>query len=512
MFTRSLNKGLVCLSAVFLACSGVARAEGLGRLTLPVAGSSQRASSSSEDLLKNGDAKSIACGETLVLLEAEGPGEVTHLWNTIGTEDFFHGRSVVVRVYYDGMDKPSVEAPLGDFFGVGHGAYKDFTSAPVSVSSTGRSRSCYWRMPFRKSIKITVTNDSPTIKVDSFYYYVDWQKLDALPEETLYFHAQYRQECPVAADKPYVVLDTRGRGQYVGTVLSAHQMETGWFGEGDDFFYIDGGETPRLRGTGTEDYFNDAWGFREFCTPYYGVPLYEGVLTGDRVTAYRWHIEDPVTFSESLRFEVEHKGSVFDDQAPVTSMELGGFLDRGDWYSSVAFWYQQPAVGIAEPLPPVEARIPPYKVIKATEMVFTADPPLLILPQGPLVLYAPGQEESSIEFQFHVAEDGRYRLDGIFMFSLMGGVYQPMLDGKEVGDPLDLVIPNADYRWVNLDIHDLKAGQHTLRFEGRPFGKALRALATTYHAFGIGGVSLLRLDDMDGYQRTLREKREAKKN
>ncbi len=512
MFARSGTRGMVCLAVVCIGFAGMSRADGLGRLTVPVGGASQRASSSNENLLKNGDAKSIACGETLVLLEAEGPGEVTHIWNTIGTEDFFHGRSVVLRVYYDGMDKPSVEAPLGDFFGVGHGAYKDFTSLPVSVSSTGRSRSCYWRMPFDKSVKITVTNDSPTVKVDSFYYYVDWRKLDALPEGTLYFHAQYRQECPVTADKPYVVLDTKGRGQYVGTVLSAHQMETGWFGEGDDFFYIDGEGTPRLRGTGTEDYFNDAWGFREFCTPHYGVPLYEGVLAGDRVTAYRWHIEDPVTFETALRFEMEHKGSVFDDQAPVTSMELGGFLDRGDWYSSVAFWYQQPAVGFAEPLPPADKRIPPYKIIRATEMVFTADPPLLILPQGPLVLYAPGQEQSSIEFQFNVAEDGRYRLDGIFMFSLMGGVYQPMLDGKAVGAPLNLVIPNADYRWVNLDIHDLKAGQHTLRFEGRPFVEPIRALATTYHAFGIGGVSLLRLDDMDGYQRTLRQKREEKKN
>lgn len=476
----------------------------LQSLSRAVAGEARRASSSNEDIERNGDARPIEAGATLVLMEEEGPGEVTHFWNTVGTTDIFHGRSLVLRVYYDGLEKPSVEAPLGDFFGVGHGAFKDFTSMPVTVSSTGRSRTCYWRMPFRKSIKITVSNDSPDTRVDSFYYYLNWRKLDSLPGDALYFHARYRQEHPPKAGERYLILDTEGEGHYAGTVLSAFQLDTGWFGEGDDFFFIDGAETPQLWGTGTEDYFCDAWGFREFCSPFHGVTLYEGVLTGDRVTAYRWHVEDPIPFSKSLRLEIEHKGSVFDDQNILGSMNLGGFVDRADWFSSVAFWYQRTPAQFEGGVPPHAERIPPHKIIMATEMMFRADPPMLIIPQGPLVLYGPNQPEASIEFDFHLAEDGRYRLDGVFVFGLMFGAYQPYLDGEKLGAPINFYIPNYDPRWVNLDIHDLKAGTHTLKFVSVPSEvREMRALAPKYNCIGLGALTILRLDDMEGYKHAL---------
>ncbi len=486
----------------------------LGGLTRQVAGEARRASSSNPDITQNGDAKSIAAGGTLTLLEAEGPGEITHFWNTIGSTDLFHGRSIVLRIYYDGAEKPSVESPIGDFFGVGHGAYKDFTSMPVTVSSTGRARTCYWRMPFRKSIRMTVTNESATTKCDSFYYYVDWRKLDTLPEDTLYFHAHYRQEFPAASGKNYTILDTKGRGQYVGTVYSVMQMETGWFGEGDDFFYIDGAETPQLRGTGTEDYFNDAWGFREFCTPFHGVPLYEGVLPGDRMTAYRWHIQDAIPFKTGLHLEIEHKGSVFNPTGSITDLQLGGFDDRADWCSSVAFWYQYPPATFDEPLPPADKRIPPARVLPACQMAFRADPPLIVMPQEPFLMYAPNQEKASIELDFDLDKNGRYRLDGVFMFDLVAGAWQPMLDGQKLGGMLDLYIGNADPRWVNLDTLDLKAGKHTLRFEALPgAGAAHRVMAPNFNVFGFAGLTVLRLDDMEGYQQTMNrllEKNRAK--
>ncbi len=471
----------------------------------------RRESSSHPDLERNGDAKPIPPGETLVLMDEEGPGMITHFWNTIGAYDPFHGRSLVLRVYYDGNEKPSVEAPLGDFFAVGHGAFKNMTSLPVTVSSHGRSRTCYWRMPFRERIKITLSNESPKYRVDSFYYYLNWRKLEQLPEDTAYFHARYRQEFP-AKPGNYVILETEGRGHYVGTVYSVHQMETGWFGEGDDFFYIDGAEYPQLRGTGTEDYFNDAWGFREFCTPFHGVSLYEGVFTGDRVTAYRWHIPDPVPFQKSLRLEIEHKGSIFNDRGSITNFELGGFIERPDWVSSVAYWYQYPPAAFDDPIAPLEERLPPYQVLLAGELEYRADPPMLVMQQGPFLAYIPAVPDGSIEFDFTVEHDGRYRLDGIFMHGIIGGVYQPYLNGEKLGTPIDFVIINMDPVWVSLDTHDLKAGRHTLRFEGTGMeSPGARALGLKTYAFGLYGLTLLRLDDMEGFQQEMRRILQEKK-
>ncbi len=475
-------------------------ASALDSLTKPQNYEARRASSSNADLTRNGDARGIPAGETLVLMEEQGPGVISHIWCTVSSPDPFHGRSLVLRIYYDGLDEPSVQAPLGDFFGVGHGALKDFTSAPVAVSSHGRSRVCYWRMPFRESIKVTVTNDSPVHKTESFYYYVDWQKHAAMAEDTPYFHAKYRQEFP-AKPGNYTLLETEGRGHYVGTVHSAHQVETGWFGEGDDFFYIDGAEMPQLRGTGTEDYFNDAWGFREFATPFHGVTLYEGVLTGDRVTAYRWHVMDPIPFKKSLRVEIEHRGSVFNDQGTLSNFEMGSFLERPDWLSSVAFWYQPPPARIAEELPTADKRIAPYRFIAPKELTYRADPPLLVVPQDDMLAYIPNKPEASIEFDFDIEEPGRYRIDAVLVFSIMSGIYRAYLDGEALGEPIDFVIANLDPMWVPLDMHQLEAGTHTLRFEGvKGHSPADRKLAPKFYTLGMAGIALLRMEDMEGYR------------
>ncbi|MFH1743735.1 MAG: glycoside hydrolase family 172 protein, partial [bacterium] len=277
MQERFLKVFLVTLSLI--ACGTVWGQVGLDGLIQIQPYEARRSSSANEDLHSNGDGRAIAAGETLVLAELEGPGIISHIWTTVGSSDPFASRSLVLRMYWDGAEHPSVQAPLGDFYGVGHGASRNFVSQPVAVSGDGRSRNCYWRMPFRKSAKVTVTNESSEYRCDSLYYQVDWQKHDTLPEDMPYFHAQYRQDMP-AKPGDYTILETEGRGHYVGTVYSAHQVELGWFGEGDDRFYIDGEPLPSLRGTGTEDYFGDAWGFREFSTPYIGVSLWEGYFPG----------------------------------------------------------------------------------------------------------------------------------------------------------------------------------------------------------------------------------------
>ncbi len=466
----------------------------LSALTRARDGQSKRESSSNPDLNSNGDDRTINPGETLVLADLTGPGAITHLWNTVASQDPFSGRSLVLRIYWDGMERPSVEVPLGDFFGVGHGATANFHSLPVSVSSYGRSRACFWRMPFRKSAKVTLTNEDRGFGAVSFYFYVDWEKLNSVPEDTLYFHARYHQSFP-ATPGDYVLLDTRGRGHYVGTVLSVHQIQHGWFGEGDDRFYIDGETYPSLRGTGTEDYFNDAWGFRPFAAPSHGVTLYEGPFAGDRVTAYRWHIADPISFRSSLKVTFEHRGSNVTDEGVQTSASG----QRADWVSSAAFWYQTPPVETTEPLPPADKRVAPYRVLPANTLLHQANPTSLVTTQEIGVLYAPSVPNAEIRFSFDLAKAGRYHVAAVLIESVFSSRYQPLLDGQPVGPELDLCNQGEDWMWYSLDLHDLKAGKHTLAFAGRGPSPKKRTLAKAQFAFGLNSIVLLRLEDMAGY-------------
>jgi len=456
---------------------------------------SRRESSSNPDLKSNGDSWVIKEGETRVLADLTGPGAITHIWNTVASLDPFYSRSLVLRIYWDGLEKPSVEAPLGDFFGVGHGAVVNFNSLPVSVSSYGRSRTCWWRMPFRKSAKVTLTNERRGFGEIEVYFYVDWEKLPSLPDDTLYFHARYRQAFP-ATPGDYTILETKGRGNYVGTVYSVHQVKTGWFGEGDDRFYIDGETLPSLRGTGTEDYFNDAWGFRAFAAPAHGVTLYEGVFAGDRVSAYRWHLADPVRFTNSLKFSIEHRGSTVTDEGKKVSSSG----ERPDWVSSVAFWYQTPPVAGEAPLPPATKRVAPYRVLPMQALASRADPPATVKQQEEGLIYTPGKPDAQIEFDFDVAEAGRYQVAAVLILSLFSGRYQPLLDGQPTGPELDLCNQGEDWNWFSFDLHDLKPGKHTLKFIGRGASPNQRTKAPPLFAFGINSVVLLRLEDMDGYE------------
>lgn len=166
--------------------------------------------------------------------DLKGPGVITHMWITVAANEFAWPRLLRLRVYYDGSTTPSVDAPLGDFFGVGHGIERPLNSMTIRNSSAGRSRNAYWPMPFQKSAKVTITNEGRR-RVSNLYYQVDWSKYQSLPAGTPYFHARYRQALPTKLGKKYEVLRTKGRGHYVGTVLSVVQNQPGWFGEGDDF-------------------------------------------------------------------------------------------------------------------------------------------------------------------------------------------------------------------------------------------------------------------------------------
>ncbi|MBM3285714.1 MAG: DUF2961 domain-containing protein, partial [Candidatus Aminicenantes bacterium] len=165
-------------------------------------GGSRRVSSGK--ILLNGDAVPLEPGETKILAALKGPGKITHIWMTIFSEDLRYPRSVVLRMYWDGAKVPSVETPIGDFFGCGNGMKADVNSLPVKVSSYGRAYNCYWVMPFAKEAVITITNESGK-RTPACYYQIDWRKLDEVPDNLMYFHARYHQEYPVKVGEPYTV-------------------------------------------------------------------------------------------------------------------------------------------------------------------------------------------------------------------------------------------------------------------------------------------------------------------
>ena len=338
--------GACCMSAVSAQTPANDLSDSLG-LTQLKKYSSHRVSSGNSYIASNDDSKRIMPGDTLVMADVAGPGMVTHIWLTVASNEFAWPRLLRIRIYYDGHKTPSVDAPLGDFFGVGHGTERNLNSMMVHDSSFGRARNSYWPMPYRKSCRITLTNEGDRV-VPMFYYHVDYRTYPSLPSDVAYFHAYYRQERPARAGHNYEFLNISGTGHYVGTVLSVVQTQLSWFGEGDDLFYIDGAKKPQIYGTGSEDYFNDAWGLRDSDGPWTGTPIAEGERLGSRLSAYRWHVPDPISFTTSLWAGIEHAGWTANEDGSVRS----AFEERPDYFSSVAFWYQK---GVNEGLPE-----PPY--------------------------------------------------------------------------------------------------------------------------------------------------------
>lgn len=312
----------------------------------------------------NGDAREILPGATLTLLDSDGPGEVTHIWFTIASEDPNHLKALVLRMYWDGESAPSVETPVGDFFGLGLGTYYQYESAPLSVGSA-KALNCYFPMPFQKHARITVTNEGPA-KTNSFYFNIDYRAYaKPLPGDPLYFHAQYRQAAPAAGwtkdwkvqwepgvgdrknlngEGNYVWMEAAGRGHFAGVTMSVLQNQDQWWGEGDDMFFVDGEKLPSINGTGSEDYFLGAWGFSNgpFAYQQYGAPVKGDESAGSRTSVYRFHLDSPITFTKSLRATIEH----------------GHANHRSDNFFSVAYWYQAEPHAVFPTLPPLDQRTP----------------------------------------------------------------------------------------------------------------------------------------------------------
>jgi hypothetical protein len=285
----------------------------------------------------------IKPGETFTLADIEGPGAIQHIWMTPAGK----WRYSILRIYWDGETDPSVEVPVGDFFGMGWGTYSKLTSLAVCVNP-GSAFNCYWSMPFRKKCRITMENIGDD-DLMTLFYQIDYTLTD-VPADAGYFHAQFRRQNPDLTSDYTIVDGIKGKGQYVGVYLAVGVHNNGWWGEGEIKFFIDGDtKFPTICGTGTEDYFCGSYDFdtrkkneagveednyTEFCTPYSGL---HQVIRGDghysvmqRFGLYRWHIMDPIRFDNDLKVTIQDLGW----------HQGGRYLAQKSDMASVCFWYQ----------------------------------------------------------------------------------------------------------------------------------------------------------------------------
>ena len=306
----------------------------------------------------------IKQGEKRVLFDVKGAGMINHIWITIAPiPEKLSRNDIILRMYWDGNDFPSVESPIGPFFGQGWEESYNYASLPLAVGPVdGRAMVSYFVMPFAKGARIEIENQADR-EIEAFYYYVDYVELKKLPEDMGRFNAWYHHELTEAGPDGenewatlgeqgknttgkdnYVILDVKGKGHYVGVNYYVHCPSPMWYGEGDDMIFIDGEQQPTLHGTGTEDYFNTSWCPKTlFSHPYYGYARVNNE-TGwlGRTHVYRFHISDPLFFDKSFKFTIEHGHN------NVMTLDL----------ASVAYWYQSPPLNELAPIPDKASRKP----------------------------------------------------------------------------------------------------------------------------------------------------------
>ena len=306
----------------------------------------------------NNDHTPIPAGGKLDLARIDGPGTITHLWMTIADNERYYLRKIVLRAYWDGETEPSVESPVGDFFGAGFGEPTYLSTEPLQVADRGMN--CFFPMPFSKGAHIELENQGSQ-PIRSLYFYVDYESYapdsdSAKTNEKLgRFHCWWNHQLTTAHPENtvnldgkdnYLICDATGKGQFIGVVMHIQGMQTGWWGEGDDMFFIDGDEKPTLNGTGLEDYFGGAWNFnglkQVYQFPFLGYARKGNDDYTGRHSMYRFHIADPIMFDKSLKATIEH----------------GTANNRGDDYSSTAYWYQTLPHKPFPPMQKVEDRLP----------------------------------------------------------------------------------------------------------------------------------------------------------
>ena len=287
------------------------------------------------DVMKPSEIREIA--------NIDGPGIISHIWFTLSRATDYVLKDCVLRIYWDDEKEPSVECPIGEFFGLGHGRYYSFHSVPFEVGNT-RGYNCFFPMPFRKRCRITFEN-SPDYGLRRLFYHINYKKVKSLPDDALYFHAQYRQAKPTNFDGNYTILEAEGRGHFVG-LFYYNRPAAGWWGDGGEHIEVDGRLIPA---TGQEDYFCQGWAFGKGEQGLrFGSPLYGSADKSELAenSFYRFHIEDPIPFKKTFRMTMRHGASN---------------ERKHDDYSTVAFWYQTEPHKKFPTLPPAKDRYPSDK-------------------------------------------------------------------------------------------------------------------------------------------------------
>lgn len=445
-------------------------------------GRSKAYSSADPDHDSNADRiRYIYAGETRTIADIKGPATINHIWltfndarpNWLEAGGSARPDELVIRIYWDDAKEPAVEAPVGDFFGAGFGERHELRSLPVMVEG-GDGYNCYWQMPFYKHAVITISNESLK-KCRSFYYHIDYTE-NPLPVRTPYFCAQYKNEFPEKTGKDYTILEANGEGHYVGTVMSVRSRSPFWFGEGDVRVYIDGEAKPSIVGTGTEDYFLMAWGLNQAQYPYFGCTYMSSDFEdlGTQYCLYRWHIADPIRFTKSIRFDIEHTGWISEDETESGKVEP--HVEREDDIATVAFWYQ-----IGQPkrftiLPKLADRLLPNldSVIEANAMLSSAHhtPGVVSLQKGyefsgeGQLFFQPSSDEPELNLEFNVTSQEYRGLLLRFTYAQDYGTYRIFLDGKNVKQPEDYMsnpkLSDFDFYSPDLKVKDIYLGSFAL--------------------------------------------------
>jgi hypothetical protein len=458
--------------------------------------------SSSDPSGGNMDMRRVNAGQSLTLAELPGPGIITHIWFTHMYPSRSALRKLVLRIYFDDLPEPCVEAPLGDFFGLGHAQSYAYASQPLAVG-THSGLNSYWPMPFAARARLVVVNEGAQ-DCNALYFQIDYRKLEQPLPDGLHFFAAYRQAFPPEKGTPYLILQTDGgQGHFAGCNLSVEQRDEGWWGEGDVAMFVDGETKPSIAGTGSEDDFGGAWCYsHEFGYPQFGAPLrgrfsQAGILEhctpdlkgkdlaqwrwpeawkpGDLWNVYRYHLNDPVPFRKSLLVNIEHgwQGN-----------------ERSDWYSSVAYWYQTGRPSARAALPSTKDRLPRYLrphdhgggrwegedlvdaatatggKVEEAGMEFWGD-----TFSGQYALqWDAAKTNDVLTLPFSVAKTGRYKIVARLTRTEPGGTFKLQVDDLKTTDPINLYQPPPIpglFETAAADA-DLAAGPHVLKFVTLP--------------------------------------------
>jgi hypothetical protein len=377
----------------------------------------------------NSDFIHIASGATASLADIQGPGVVTMIWVTIASSDPYFLRRILLRMYWDGEASPSVEVPIGDFFGTGF-RYKHYITPYVGMSSGGYYS--YFPMPFDSRARIEVVNETGQ-DISSFYYHIDYQKLnEPLDPAVARFHASWHREIRTTPGRYFTMLDAVGEGHLVGVNLNMQSYDGGLsFLEGDEMIYVDGEKQASVKGTGTEDYFNSGWYFNqgEFSAPYHGLIIKDDTL--GQIAAYRFHVLDVIPFRKSIRALIEHGDR---------NVEIAD-------YSGTAYWYQK------EPHRPFEAMMPPaLRIPLRVQVPGGAVEAESLTPRGTAL-------RSSVEDMSAFGAD-------------WSGMKQLRVEGTKAGDTFSFVLPAPEYSY-DIDLFFTKGpgyGNVEIRSGGRTVG------------------------------------------